>query len=65
MNRLTAVTKEKGEVEERWRQEIAAEKKLEVERNLSQKKADETARQLAGLQTDLAKAKTGYADTRA
>lgn len=65
MNRLTAVTKEKGDIEERWRQEVAAEKKLEVEASLVEKQTAEVGRQLSGLQTDLATAKTGYADTRA
>ena len=65
MNRLTAVTKEKGDLEARWRQEVAAEKKLEVETNIAEKKTEDVSRQLAALQTDLATAKTGYADTRA
>jgi len=65
MNRLTAVTKERGVVEERWRQEVAAEKKLEVEASLVEKKTAEVGRQLSTVQTDLATAKTGYADTRA
>ena len=65
MNRLTAVTKEKGDLEGRWRQEVAAEKKLEVETNIAEKKTEDVSRQLAALQTDLATAKTGYADTRA
>lgn len=65
MNRLTAVTKEKGDIEERWRQEVAAEKKLEVETALAEQKTAQVGRQLSALQTDLATAKTGYADTRA
>lgn len=65
MNRLTEVTKEKGAIEERWRQEVAAEKKLEVETALAEQKTAQVGRQLSALQTDLATAKTGYADTRA